>query len=196
MNNTDNFQKYTSKNPAQRYLITSFLETLFSCVKDLQVMSVLDAGCGEGFVLSEFRNRNVGVQLEGVDFSEAALNMGRKMFPYLNLKKENIYNLPYKDNSFDLVICTEVMEHLETPRKVLDEIMRVSKKYCLFSVPNEPFFMISNFLRGKNLTRWGNDIEHIHHWSSSAFKALIGEKLNVIKVKRPFPWIIVLSEKI
>jgi ubiquinone/menaquinone biosynthesis C-methylase UbiE len=196
MNNTDNFRKYTSKNPAQQYLINNFLETLFSCVKDLPVNTVLDAGCGEGFILSEFKNRNIGSHLEGIDFSEDALDIGRKMFPFLDLKKEDIYNLPYEDNSFDLVICTEVMEHLEKPDKVVDEIMRVSKKYCLFSVPNEPLFMISNFLRGKNLARWGNDIEHIQHWSSSAFKATLGEKLNILNVKRPFPWTIVLSEKI
>ncbi len=196
MNNTDNFRKYTSKNPLQKYLINNFLEKLFFCIKDLPVKTVLDAGCGEGFILSEFKNRNIGNDLEGIDFSEEALAIGRKMFPYLELRKEDIYNLPYEDNSFDLVICTEVMEHLENPDKVVDEIMRVSKKYCLFSVPNEPFFMLSNFLRGKNLSRWGNDIEHIQHWSSCAFKTMVGGKLNVIAVRRPFPWTVVLSEKI
>ena len=196
MNNTDNFRKYTSKNPAQKLLINNFQETLFSCLKDLSVQSVLDAGCGEGFILSEFKRREIGTRLEGIDFSETALELGKKMFPFLTLKKEDIYNLPYEDNSFDLVICTEVMEHLEKPDKVMDEIVRVSKRYCLFSVPNEPLFMISNLLRGKNLARWGNDIEHIQHWSSSAFKAMLGKKLNIITVKRPFPWTIVLSEKI
>lgn len=196
MNNTDNFRKYISKNPAQKLLINNFQKTLFSCLKDLQIRSVLDAGCGEGFILSECKNRNIGSHLEGIDFSEAALDIGKKMFPYLDLKKGDIYDLSYENNSFDLVICTEVMEHLEKPDKVVDEIVRVSKRYCLFSVPNEPFFMISNLLRGKNLARWGNDIEHIQHWSSSAFKAMLGKKLNIINVKRPFPWTIVLSEKI
>lgn len=195
MNNTDNFRKYTSKNPAQKFLINNFLETLFLCIKDLPVKTVLDAGCGEGFVLSEFKKRSVGNYLEGIDFSENALNIGKDIFPYLPLRRGDIYSLPYKDSSFDLVLCNEVMEHLEKPDKVVDEIKRVSKKYCLFSVPNEPFFMISNFLRGKNLSRWGNDIEHLQHWSRGTFEKFIRPKLNVLTVKKSFPWTIVLSQK-
>jgi ubiquinone/menaquinone biosynthesis C-methylase UbiE len=156
---------------------------------------VLDAGCGEGFILAEFKKHNLGEHLEGIDFSRDALDKGKKIFPYLSLRYGDVYSLPYDDNSFDLVICTEVMEHLEEPEGVVAEIKRVSKKYCLFSVPNEPFFMISNFLRGKNLSRWGNDIEHLQHWSSRAFKNFIKIKLNVLTVKRPFPWTIVLSQK-
>lgn len=195
MNNTDNFRKYTSTNPAQKFLINNFLETLFLCIKDFPIKTVLDAGCGEGFILSEFKKRNVGRSLEGIDFSEAALDIGKKLFPYLSLKHGDVYSLPYADSSFDLVLCTEVMEHLKDPEKVIAEVKRVSKKYCLFSVPNEPFFMISNFLRGKNLSRWGNDIEHVQRWSSSAFENFISLKLKVLTVKKPFPWTMVLSQK-
>jgi ubiquinone/menaquinone biosynthesis C-methylase UbiE len=195
MNNTGNFRKYTSKNPIQRFLINNFQKTLFLCLDNLEVKSVLDVGCGEGFILSEFKNRNIGDYLEGFDFSEEALNTGKKLFPYLSLKKGDIYSMPYENSSFDLVICTEVMEHLEEPDKALDEIVRVSKKYCLFSVPNEPIFMMSNLLRGKNICRWGNDIDHRQHWSSRDFENIVKRKLDVLTVKRPFPWTIVLSRK-
>ncbi len=195
MNNTSNYRKYTSKNPIQKFLINNFLRTIFLCLEGITINKVLDAGCGEGFVLSEFKNRNIGCVLEGIDCSEQALNTGRELFPYLSLKKGDIYNLPYEDNSFDLVLCTEVMEHLVEPDKVLNEIMRVSGLYCLFSVPSEPVFMISNLLRGKNITKWGNDIDHLQHWSSKEFENVIGRKLDILAVKRPFPWTIVLSRK-
>ena len=87
------------------------------------------------------------------------------------------------------------MEHLAEPDKVVDEIIRVSKKYCLLSVPNEPLFMMSNMLRGKNVFRWGNDIDHLQHWSSRAFEKFINRKLKILTVKRPFPWTVVLSKK-
>lgn len=193
--NTSNYRKYTSKNPVQKYLINNFLRTVTLCLEGLSINKVFDAGCGEGFVLSELKNRGIGSVLEGIDFSEQALKTGRELFPYLSLKQGDIYQLPYEDNSFDLVLCTEVMEHLDEPDKVLSEIVRVSKKYCLLSVPNEPLFMISNLLRGKNISRWGNDIDHFNHWSSGAFGDFIRSKLNVMTVKKPFPWTVVLSQK-
>ncbi len=176
-------------------LINNFLNTIFLCLEGLSINKILDAGCGEGFVLSEFENRGIGDYLEGIDFSEEALDAGKKLFPNLFLRQGDIYNLPYKDNSFDLVLCTEVMEHLVEPDKVLNEIMRVSGQYCLFSVPNEPLFMISNLLRGKNIPQWGNDIEHVQHWSSEAFEDFIKRKLKIITIKRPFPWTVILGEK-
>jgi hypothetical protein len=87
------------------------------------------------------------------------------------------------------------MEHVVDPEKVIEEIVRVSKKYCLLSVPNEPAFMISNLLRGKNIPRWGNDRDHHQHWSSNEFEKFINRKLEILTVKRPFPWTVVLSKK-
>ena len=95
-----------------------------------------------------------------------------------------------------MVICTEVLEHLENPELALMELKRVSKKYILLSVPNEPFFMLANLLRGKNISRWGNDIEHINHWSFWSFQSFIKSKgVNIAKKFFPFPWTIVLVLK-
>lgn len=191
-----NYQKHTSKNPIQKFLINNFYETLLKLVFKLNIETILDAGCGEGFTLTRLKKEGVGKHLEGVDYSLNAISLGKKNYPSLSLKQGDIYNLPYSDNSFDLVICSEVLEHLKYPEKALEEIVRVSKKYCLLSVPNEPLFMISNFLRGKNLSRWGNDIEHINHWSKSSFEKFVENKgLNLLVIKTPFPWILVLGEK-
>ena len=55
---------------------------------------------------------------------------------------ENIHSerdvLPYKDEMFDLVICNQVLEHLKNYRKVIDDIIRVTRKggYMIFGIPN------------------------------------------------------------
>ncbi|MEK7573477.1 MAG: class I SAM-dependent methyltransferase [Patescibacteria group bacterium] len=197
MKRTDNFVKHTSQNPLQKLLINNFYNHLVSAVKDLQLETVLDVGCGEGFTLNRLSEEGIGKKLEGVDFQEKAIEIGKKLHPDLTLKQGDIYKLEYKNNSFDLVMATEVLEHLDDPKKGLKELIRVSRKYILLSVPNEPFFMGANFLRGKNLSRWGNDIEHIQHWTSSRFEEfVIGQGLKVIKKRHPFPWTMLLLSKI
>lgn len=197
MDTTDNFKKHTSKNPVQRFLLDNFLNTLVKTVKPLQVSSVLDVGCGEGFTLDRLYREKIGKNLEGIEYLDTAIKIGKKIHPHITLTKGDIYTLPYKDNSFDLVLCTEVLEHLADPKKALKELVRVSKKYLLLSVPNEPIFMASNFLRGKNWSRWGNDIEHINHWTFWGFEKFAGrEKLKVVHRSYPFPWTMLFVKKV
>ncbi len=192
---TDNYRKHKSNSFLQRKLLENFNKILVEEVRNLNPHSILDVGCGEGFTLERLRKEGIGKKLEGVDFLDLAIKLGRKEHPHLNLKQGTIYDLKYKDNSFDVVICSEVLEHIDDPQKGLDEVIRVSKKYCVLSVPNEPLFMLGNFLRGKNLRRFGNDIEHINHWTFWQFKNFVGKKLKIQKVLYPLPWTIIIAEK-
>ena len=113
MKKTDNFVKHTAKNPLQKLLINNFYNYLISTIKDLEVNSILDVGCGEGFTLNRLSEEGIGKKLEGVDFLETAIELGKKAHPKLTLKQGNIYDLEYKINSFDLVMASEELEHLE-----------------------------------------------------------------------------------
>lgn len=191
-----NFLKHTSKNPVQRFLINNFYNSLISLARPLYPKSILDAGCGEGFSLNHLTINGIGQKLEGVENSKVSIDLGKKLFPHLTIKQGSVYDLPYKDNSFDLIICTEVLEHLDMPSKAIKEMLRVSRKYLITSVPNEPLFMISNLLRGKNFSIWGNDPGHIQHWTLFAFKKFLKKDSVKIKtVKFPFPWIMILGKK-
>jgi ubiquinone/menaquinone biosynthesis C-methylase UbiE len=157
---------------------------------------ILDVGCGEGVTLDKIQKMKIGKKLEGVDNFDDAITIGTKTFPNLSLKKADIYNLPYKDNSFDMVLCNEVLEHLERPQDALDELRRVSSKYLLLSVPHEPWFQLANFFRGRHVTRFGNHPEHIQHWTKNEFIKMIKKhKLKVRDVKLPFAWTLVLVQK-
>lgn len=191
-----NFVKHTSKNPIQKFLINNFYQALVSLAEDLQPKTILDAGCGEGFTMNTLTKNRIGDKIEGVEYSKDAILLGKKLFPNLIFKKGSAYDLPYKDNSFDLVVCTEVLEHLTEPSRVLKEILRVSKRYILISVPNEPFFMLGNFIRGKNLSRLGNDPGHINHWTIISFLSFLKKNgLKITRIRLPFPWILILGEK-
>lgn len=193
---TSNFEKHTSTNPIQQYLINNFYNELLRMVKPLKAKTILDVGCGEGITLQKLIQNKIGEKLEGIDNFETALLIGRKKYPSIKFKKGDIYNLPYDDNSFDALICTEVLEHLDHPEKAIQELKRVSKKYIILSVPNEPFFIMANFIRGKYLRRFGNHPEHINHWTTFSFKKFLKSNgLRIRKERYPFAWTLILGEK-
>lgn len=192
---TDNFKKHSSTNPLQRFFIERFYATLLTEVESLKPEKILDAGCGEGFTLERLRQRTIGRTLKGVDIQDRAIVLGKEVHPRLDMRQGSLYELPFEDNVFDVVICSEVLEHLEHPEKALDELARVTNRYSIITVPHEPFFQIANFLRGKNLSRWGNDIEHIQHWSAQGISDLVQKKFTIRKIRTPFPWTIVVAEK-
>src|SRR3989344_3622615 len=102
------FIKHLSKSPIQRLMINNFNKRLIDILRTTKCEKILDAGCGEGFVIVNLARNKVGKTYEGIDNSESAIRRGRKMYPTLNIQIGDIYDLPYKDNSFDLVICTDV----------------------------------------------------------------------------------------
>ncbi len=194
MPETTNFLKHQNQNPIQKALINNFYNELFKMVKPLKANSILDIGCGEGFTLKKLEEGKIGKNNEGVDYSRDAVSLGKRIYPELKLFEGNVYGLKYKDKSFDLSLCTEVLEHLDDPVKAVKEIKRVSSKYVVFSVPNEPFFIMANFLRGKYLKNFGNHPEHINHWTAIGFERFLKKQgLTVIKSKHPFAWSLVLT---
>ena len=191
-----NFIKHTSNNPLQKFLINNFYASLILIVRDINPRKILDVGAGEGFTLNKLKENQLGKELEGIEYTKEAIALGKKMFPRIKIKQGTAYELPYQDESFDLVISTEVLEHLTDPQKALKEMSRVGKKYLLLTVPNEPWFTIQRVLRGKNLLHLGAHPEHIQHWTPGAFKKfLTGNGLKIDKVRLPFAWTMILAEK-
>lgn len=195
MQNTTNYEKHTNQNPISRFFLDNFTNVLINTIKELKPNSILDVGAGEGFVLEKLRKNKIGKKLEGIEYMDEAIDLGKKTNPLVKIKKGDIYKLPYKDNEFDLIICTEVMEHLEDPKMALAELKRVAKKHLILSVPNEPLFTIQRFLRGKNILKLGDHPEHIQHWNATSFRAFVSDQLTVKEVKTPLPWTMVTAKK-
>lgn len=194
---TFNYTKHSDTSPTRRKEIGNFYSTLSSMCTRLRIKKVLDAGCGEGFTLDKLRKEKIGLEFVGVDNSAIAINLGKKLFPSFILKVDDIYNLSFDDSSQDLVLCTEVLEHLKEPERAINELIRVSKKYVVLSVPNEPFFSFRNLLKGKHIKRLGNTPGHINWWTSHAFERLVQNLgLKIIKIEHPFPFTLLLAEKI
>jgi hypothetical protein len=87
----------------------------------------------------------------------------------------------------------EVLEHLDEPEAMLEDLTALTAGHVLLSVPREPIFRGMNLLRFKNVRDLGNDPEHVNHWSSRAFGDLVDRYFEVVASARPLPWTMVLA---
>lgn len=193
-----NRQKHLSNNPLQRALVRRFHQRVTELVQFALSSghAVLEVGCGEGFVLSYLRRQLPALHCHGVDFNAAALTEAAQRNPGVPMTLADVTALPFADRSFPMVLCLEVLEHLRDPRAGLAELERVSDGYLVLSVPNQPFFALANFVRGKNWRTLGDDPEHVQRWTGPGFVALVRSRLDVIRVVHSFPWVIVLGRRV
>jgi 2-polyprenyl-3-methyl-5-hydroxy-6-metoxy-1,4-benzoquinol methylase len=96
--------------------------------------------------------------------------------------------LPFADDTFDLVLCIEVLEHLPSPEQALREIARVASGAVVLSVPWEPVWRLGNMARGRYVGELGNTPGHIQHFTRRGFLRLVNRHLVVDDVERPIPW--------
>lgn len=196
---TTNYQKYNSKNKLKQIMIKRFQEKLLKLLEnENKNTSLLDAGCGEGFISDCIYNNTKIKKITGIDINKASLDFASDMNKKIKYKKDDIYKLSFKDNEFDIVITLEVLEHLDNPTKALKEIIRVSKNKIIISVPNEPYFSLGNLLSLKNVKRLGNPPDHINRWSKKKFERFINNEIkNKYKttIFTSFPWTIIIIEK-
>ncbi len=91
---------------------------------------VLEVGCGNGYYLSLLNRVGLKLDLTGVDIDQMALTDAVKFIGDSSVKVilADAAKLPFKNNSFDKVVMSEVIEHVDKEREVLNEILRVLKK--------------------------------------------------------------------
>ena len=193
MGRSDNARKHQSSNPLQRWLIARFYRRLAALLDGIEGATLLDAGCGEGFGMRELGDAWPGHWV-AVDADADALG-GSAWPPSVQRVRADVCHLPFEDRRFDIVIATEVLEHLADPRAGLRELARVARRCVVLTVPNEPWFRLANLARGKNLAALGNDRGHVQHWSARRFAALVAEELVVARVVTAFPWTLVLAHR-
>lgn len=97
--------------------------------------SILDIGCGKGFMLYDLSLALPGLNLAGIDISDYAIKNSKPEVKEF-LRVGNAISLPYKDKSFDIVISINTIHNLEKDEcaQALREITRVSKKNSFITV--------------------------------------------------------------
>ena len=197
--NSDIAIKYQSSNPIINSMMANFLRDFNYLLSKTNPKKIIELGAGEGYL-----SRLIALKFPNGHIVTSDVNESELKFRKLNLKDlKNVshktvdaQDIKYPDNTFDLVICSEVLEHIPDPVKAINEIYRITSKFALLSVPNEPIFHLLNIPRLKYLKTFGNCPGHINHWSKDSFISFISNAgFKIKKLRKPFPWIMLLVEK-
>jgi 2-polyprenyl-3-methyl-5-hydroxy-6-metoxy-1,4-benzoquinol methylase len=188
------YDKYGSSNPLVRRLMAGFERDVDELLELAAPSSVLDFGCGEGVLVHRWARRLDACRLVGIDLEERSIQAGwaERRAPNLEYRVLQDANLPFAANEFALVSAIEVLEHVPDPEHTLGEMARCAERHLLVSVPREPLWRMLNIARGAYWRALGNTPGHLNHWSRRSFVKLLSRHGEVVEVRSPFPWTMLL----
>lgn len=191
----NSYDKYGSRNPLVKWIMRKFDAALSELIARAAPASIHEIGCGEGYWVLRWNKQ--GWQARGCDFSTRVIELARQNATEHGLSPAlfascSIYDLVAGRDSADLIVCCEVLEHLERPEAALQALQRVVGQHLIVSVPREPLWCALNLARGKYLASWGNTSGHIQHWSKKDFVRMVSKYFEVIEVRSPLPWTMLL----
>lgn len=146
---------YEDKSRFRRWLNRRRWEIVMEACGELEGKRLLEVGCGDGYILERF-NHNLTAKpqrgkeklfaihrspfaIVGIDVSITRCKRARVRAPYASISMQDGYRLAFADNVFDVVICCDVLEHLDDPELACKEILRVTKANgeILLMIPND-----------------------------------------------------------
>jgi SAM-dependent methyltransferase len=160
----------TTSVPTVQRTVPGFVRAFDDALAGLAPRRILEIGIGEGDALRRLRERFPGVPVVSVDvFGDAT-------------------TLPFADDSFDLVLAIDVLGHVPSPGRALDELSRVCSGTFVASVPFEPIWRAGNIVRGRYVRQFGNTPGHVNHWTRWSFQRFVGTRFHIQQTFSPLPW--------
>ncbi|WKZ26016.1 MAG: methyltransferase domain-containing protein [bacterium] len=134
------YHQSLKKDLLQRYWHTTRFEAIKKYAEKAD--DVLDIGCADGVFTNVIFKATNAKKLTAIDVVKTSVDWAKKHWKKnkkLKFIVGDAHNLKFKSNSFDAVFIMEVLEHVEDPLKVLQDVKRVLKKggYAMFLVPSD-----------------------------------------------------------
>jgi 2-polyprenyl-3-methyl-5-hydroxy-6-metoxy-1,4-benzoquinol methylase len=188
------YDKYGTQNPIARRLMARFLADLDELVELTGAREVHEVGCGEGELAIRLARR--GLRARGTDAFPQVLEEARRRAAgagvEIDFEATPVERLEPDRDAAELVVCCEVLEHLEDPERALEVLAGLARPWLIASVPREPLWRALNLARLSYTGQLGNTPGHLNHWSRRGFVRFLTSRFEVIEVKSPTPWTMAL----
>ena len=188
------YDKYGTSNPIARRLMAGFLGGVDRLVERTGASEAHEVGCGEGEL--SIRMAQAGLRVRGSDAFPEVLDEARRRAGAagvsIEFEAKPVEELDPDRDAAELVVCCEVLEHLEDPGRALDVLAGLARPWLLASVPREPLWRALNLARLSYVADLGNTPGHLNHWSKREFVRFLTRRLEVVEMLNPLPWTMAL----
>ena len=183
------YQDGVKSNFFQKTWHTRKFNTVINLVENYP-KKILDVGCASGWFLSQIAKKFPKAKCFGIDVYKQGVAYGNTLYSKLNLQTASAEKIPFPANTFDLVICTEVLEHVDNPSLVLKEIKRVLVKngeaIIELDSGNWLFSFVWFLWTKKNGHVWNH--AHLHSFTVTKLEKMILASGFAILKKKTFNW--------
>ena len=151
----------------ETYWKTVGLDLLARHVDSLEGLSLLDYGCGRGETLGLAAERGmIGL---GTDVDDECVSLSKQHGQAVRLVEANDPLKQFGENSFDVVSCFHVLEHVDRPKEVLSALGKIARRYVVVAVPNLRSLPRPKFLRHEPIAV---NEGHLQGWDHAHFRNL------------------------
>jgi 2-polyprenyl-3-methyl-5-hydroxy-6-metoxy-1,4-benzoquinol methylase len=188
------YDKYSSRNPIERRLVAGFTGAVAELAERTEAREVHEIGCGEGEISLMLARQ--GLRVRGSDVSnDVVAEAGRRASAAgldVPFKAASIQELRADEDGAELVVCCEVLEHLDDPAAGVEAVARLARPWAILSVPREPLWRLLNLARLKYARALGNTPGHLQHFSRRSFLGLLDSRFDIVETRSPIPWTMAL----
>jgi 2-polyprenyl-3-methyl-5-hydroxy-6-metoxy-1,4-benzoquinol methylase len=188
------YDKYGTSNPVARRLMAGFMSQLDELVERTGAREGHEVGCGEGELA--IRLARCGIRMQGTDAFPQVLEEARRRAAAagveIDFEASPVEDLGPARHAAELIVCCEVLEHLDDPERALDVLAELARPWLIASVPREPLWRALNLARLSYVGEMGNTPGHLNHWSKREFVRFLTRRFEVIETRSPTPWTMVL----
>lgn len=137
--------------------------------RDIYGKKFLEVGCGLGY----FSNKAsiIGAKVTGIDIGPELVKINKKKTPGGKFVVASASKLPFKSNSFDIVLSTEVIEHVENQKRAMKEMLRVLRPggLLVITTPNRVFKPLFSFLSFIRIRPYRGNGKWFYPWEFKKF---------------------------